>query len=179
MLLCSAPIVEGALTAAVQASVGASLQQAAAEANGALQVKIQQLAPVTGEHIEMTASKERLSGDDEANAEVLSFEWIIENRLGLHARPAAALVTTAGKFESRVLLRKVGENSIRQTHDAGCPAGCQAGRTTDCGDFWARCRCGGCGTECTAQGLFWRTRRRGCGCRGTGAVGGDCEGWLP
>ncbi len=47
--LCSAPIVEGTMAAAVQASVGASLEDVSAEAGAALNVKIQQLAPITGE----------------------------------------------------------------------------------------------------------------------------------
>ena len=47
VMLCSAPIVEGTMAAAVQASVGASLKEVSAEAGAALNVKIEQLAPIT------------------------------------------------------------------------------------------------------------------------------------
>ncbi|MFN2224529.1 MAG: dihydroxyacetone kinase phosphoryl donor subunit DhaM, partial [Candidatus Promineifilaceae bacterium] len=43
--LCEAPLVEGAMAAAVQASVGGDVQQVMAEARGALAMKAGQLAP--------------------------------------------------------------------------------------------------------------------------------------
>ena len=46
--LCAAPIVEGTMAAAVQASVGASLKDVEAEAMTALAAKAEQLAPLTG-----------------------------------------------------------------------------------------------------------------------------------
>ena len=106
VLLCSAPIVEGTMAAAVQASVGASLQEASAEANTALDVKIQQLAPVTGEsvHTAHNALETEHAGDE------LQVEMRIANKLGLHARPAAKLVSTAGRFQANILIRK-GERS--------------------------------------------------------------------
>ena len=102
VLLCSAPIVEGTMAAAVQASVGASLQEASAEAATALGVKIQQLAPITGETL-TTPDCEQASDPSENE---LSTELVIINKLGLHARPAANLVSTAGKFKSSIKISK-------------------------------------------------------------------------
>lgn len=107
VLLCSAPIVEGTMAAAVQASVGASLQEVSNEAGAALNVKIQQLAPITGESI---AAATVAVQEDAVDGEELNLEMLIVNRMGLHARPAANLVATAGKFRSTVTVRK-GEQS--------------------------------------------------------------------
>lgn len=102
VMLCSAPIVEGTLAAAVQASVGASLQVAGTEAREALNVKIEQLAPMTGESLQSTeAHPESSLADDK-----ISIELVINNKLGLHARPAARLVATSGKFKSRINIQK-------------------------------------------------------------------------
>lgn len=102
VLLCSAPIVEGTMAAAVQASVGASLQEVSNEAGAAMNVKIQQLAPITGESVSVDTPAE-----EEAPAgEEISIEMLIVNKMGLHARPAANLVSTAGKFKSGVTIRK-------------------------------------------------------------------------
>ena len=102
VMLCSAPIVEGTMAAAVQASVGASLQEAIAEASTAINVKIQQLAPITGESINTTDCAQ----EDIPAGEELSTDLLVINKMGLHARPAANLVSTAGKFKSSVVIRK-------------------------------------------------------------------------
>lgn len=106
VLLCSAPIVEGTVAAAVQASIGGSLQAASAEAGNALQVKIQQLAPVTGEAIR---SQDHELEQRPAGGDVLELELVINNKLGLHARPAANLVATAGTYTSTIQVCKGGE----------------------------------------------------------------------
>ncbi len=105
--LCSAPIVEGTMAAAVQAAVGASLQDVSAEAGAALNVKIQQLAPITGESVQAVAPEQ----DAEPVGEELRLELVIRNKLGLHARPAANLTATAGKFESCIIVRKDDESA--------------------------------------------------------------------
>ncbi len=105
--LCSAPIVEGTMAAAVQALVGASLEEVSAEAGVALNVKIQQLAPITGESVPTEVSGQ----DVEPVGEELTLELVIHNKLGLHARPAANLTATAGKFKSRIIIRKDGDSA--------------------------------------------------------------------
>ncbi|MFW5487921.1 MAG: phosphoenolpyruvate--protein phosphotransferase [Desulfovibrio sp.] len=107
VLLCSAPIVEGVMAAAVQASVGASLKEAAREANSALCVKIRQLAPITGEETEPDIPPEQeVEPQTDAEGEQLHLELHIHNKLGLHARPAANLVSTAGRFRSSIRIHK-------------------------------------------------------------------------
>ncbi|CCO24897.1 phosphoenolpyruvate--protein phosphotransferase [Maridesulfovibrio hydrothermalis] len=102
VLLCSAPIVEGTMAAAVQASVGASLKEVSAEAGAALNVKIEQLAPITGESVQTSgpAQEEVLEGEN------ISIDLPIMNKMGLHARPAANIVAEAGKFKSTIQIRK-------------------------------------------------------------------------
>lgn len=90
--LCPAPLVEGAMAAAVQASVGSSAEQVMAEAQSALTVKIQQIAPET-------------VVDEETAVTVIdgeTLELVVPNRLGLHARPAARFVSTASQFEAEM-----------------------------------------------------------------------------
>ena len=98
--LCSAPVVEGAMAAAVAASAGLSVDEMAAEAKTAL-----------------TAKKEQLSETDETDIETLvpeiqgdcEFSWVVQNPHGLHARPAASLVSTVASFDVQALLYKEGE----------------------------------------------------------------------
>ncbi|HLF29335.1 MAG TPA: phosphoenolpyruvate--protein phosphotransferase [Anaerolineae bacterium] len=98
VLLCEAPLVEGALAAAVQARLGSPLEQVAAEARGALAAKAAQLgAPTT-----LTPSSPLPSLEDGPE---LSVQLTIPNRLGLHARPAARFVQTANQYQADVRLR--------------------------------------------------------------------------
>lgn len=107
VMLCSAPIVEGTMAASVQASVGASLQAAAAEAATAINVKIQQLAPITGESVATPC----VTQDENHQGEEVAAELLVINKMGLHARPAANLVSTAGKYKSSIQIRKGGETA--------------------------------------------------------------------
>jgi phosphocarrier protein FPr len=87
--LCEAPLVEGAVSAAVQARMGSGLDQVLAEARGALAAKIGHLRPEAA----TIASRAACAG-----ADVLVARIAVTNRLGLHARPAARFVQTAGRF---------------------------------------------------------------------------------
>lgn len=97
--LCEAPLVEGAIAAAVQAAAGGDVGQVMAEARGALASKAAQLQAVAPEVSPVvppvplpTAREVRLT---------------VHNRLGLHARPAAQFVTTAARFQSEITVRNV------------------------------------------------------------------------
>ena len=93
VLLCAAPIVEGAVVAVVQARMGSSLQQVAAEARGALAAKQIQFNPSEPKAQPVPPDKgEFLAG--ESTAVIIK----VRNALGLHARPAARLVKTAGQY---------------------------------------------------------------------------------
>ena len=95
VLLCEAPLVEGAVAAAVAAKLGASLPEVAAEARGGLEGKAVHLRagePETAVAAPATAPLE----------EGLTLRLGIRNPLGLHARPAARFVQTAGGFDANV-----------------------------------------------------------------------------
>lgn len=92
--LSNAPLVEGALLAAVEASVGSSLEQTAEAADRARELlKLGDWAPepasraVTGPSVETTV--------------------VIDHPAGLHLRPAARFVTTAARFESKVRVQNL------------------------------------------------------------------------
>jgi len=100
--LCAAPLVEGAMSAAVQASVSASLDAVAAEAYGALAAKKEQLAPITGDPSPAATA----SAAGKTDVDAVEARLVIRNRIGLHARPAAKFVTTAANFQSVVTVFK-------------------------------------------------------------------------
>lgn len=96
--LSDAPLVEGAIAAAVQASTGADVSLVLAEARNALQAKQSQLHLGT-EAPETTEARAPIHGRE--------IRLVVRNRLGLHARPAAQFVSTAARFQSTVLVRNV------------------------------------------------------------------------
>jgi phosphoenolpyruvate-protein phosphotransferase/dihydroxyacetone kinase phosphotransfer subunit len=94
--LTAAPLVEGVMAAAVQASIGGTPKQVIAEARGALLMKTGQL----GEEglVENWKATPAAPMDREAQELIL----LIPNKLGLHARPAALFVAKAGEFQSDI-----------------------------------------------------------------------------
>lgn len=94
-LLCPAPLVEGLVVAAVTAAGGASPAEVAAEASGALAGKLAQLGPAS--HAPTT--------DESVETEGLSARFVVANPHGLHARPAARLVSTIRAHDAHVVIR--------------------------------------------------------------------------
>jgi phosphoenolpyruvate-protein phosphotransferase/dihydroxyacetone kinase phosphotransfer subunit len=90
IFLCEAPIVEGGIAAAVQARIGSSIEQVIAEARNGLTPKSTHLNTVSRE---ANPSQATLSQENR-----LVLQLTVKNSLGLHARPAARFVQTAGKF---------------------------------------------------------------------------------
>ncbi len=90
--LCSAPFVEGAIAAGVQASAEASLEAVAREAERALAPKQEQIGGNSTEPPQVEQPASHASSD--WNDLVLT----IHNEHGLHARPAALFVQTASRF---------------------------------------------------------------------------------
>jgi phosphoenolpyruvate-protein phosphotransferase/dihydroxyacetone kinase phosphotransfer subunit len=105
VLLCDAPLVEGAVAAAVAAALGGSLETVAAEARGGLAPKAAQLetpevvAAALDEPAPAEAAPEPAAPAETAPA---TLRVVVANRLGLHARPAARLVRTAAAFDAEV-----------------------------------------------------------------------------
>ncbi|MBB5912421.1 phosphocarrier protein FPr [Nocardia transvalensis] len=98
--LCSGPVVEGLVAAAVSAAGGAALAEVADEAVNALSGKQSQLGDVIG------------SGSDAASAEAPESEAVratfrVDNEHGLHARPAARLVAELRGRDTDVRLRNL------------------------------------------------------------------------
>jgi multiphosphoryl transfer protein len=99
VLLCEAPLVEGAVAAAVASKLGEPLAAVAEEARSGLQGKVAQLG-----------AEPASSGPDEAAApleEGPTLRLDIGNPLGLHARPAARFVQTAAGFDADVQVRNL------------------------------------------------------------------------
>src|SRR6476661_4756348 len=92
IVLAGAPLVEGAVAAAASARTGADLDAVAGEARGALAAKTVHL----GEDDGAGAAPVVAAADGEGPEARLA----VTNRLGLHARPAARFVATAGSFDA-------------------------------------------------------------------------------
>ena len=98
VLLCEAPLVEGAVAAAVTAKLGSPIQDVAREARGGLASKLAHLG--VGE----AATDEPHDGGPASPG---SIRITVRNEHGLHARPAARLVQVASSFDARVEVRNV------------------------------------------------------------------------
>ncbi|MGD1712556.1 phosphoenolpyruvate--protein phosphotransferase [Dapis sp. BLCC M172] len=105
--ICTAPLVEGAISAIVQASLGANIQQVMAEANAALTAKISQ---INVDEIVPDENPENISNIEKDNSSK-TIKTTIKNQLGIHARPAAKLVAIANQFKSEITLQNLTKNS--------------------------------------------------------------------
>ena len=119
--LTAAPLVEGVMAAAVQASIGGSPQQVIEEARGALSMKAGQLGEADQDN---ASSTEPLAAEDSEAQELII---TIPNKLGLHARPAALFVAKAAEFQSNILVfkadKKANAKSINQIAMLGARQG--------------------------------------------------------
>jgi phosphocarrier protein FPr len=104
ILLCEAPLVEGAVAAAVTAKLGMPLEAVAAEARMGLAGKIA--------HLGTAAASE--GGDvsgatvpDVVEGEAVVGVLVVDVPHGLHARPAARFVQTAAGFDASVSVRNL------------------------------------------------------------------------
>ncbi len=104
--LCDAPFVEGAIAAAVQARIGAPLEQVIKEARNALSAKQTHLGDDEPEKFGEQLSGIKYSGNKEHSIRI-----IIDHPVGLHARPAAHFVETAGRFpNTEIRVKNLTEN---------------------------------------------------------------------
>ncbi len=98
--ICSAPFVEAAVAASVQANAGGDLDSVVREAMAALTPKQDQV----GDAPPAAAAPAATTGEGAA----LAFETDILNPHGLHARPAATLVRTASGFKAETTISNLG-----------------------------------------------------------------------
>lgn len=92
--ICPAPLVEGAVAASVQASLGSDLKTVCIEAMGSLKPKIEQLGPQEGVVIPSN-TEPALEGQESVTLTLI-------NPHGLHARPAAQFVKLAASFNADI-----------------------------------------------------------------------------
>jgi len=131
IVLCDAPLVEGAVAAAVQAGLGSPIDRVVAEARRALVQKVEQLQEEPGVGSQASAGEPGLERGRSLDAapsmdlgrpaprlgavptrsedvgESRQLRLTVRNRLGLHARPAARLVQTAARFLADVQVSNV------------------------------------------------------------------------
>ena len=108
VLLTEAPLVEGAVAAAVAARLGEPLARVAAEARGGLAGKQAHLG--TPESHGPTASTAAGAFGPAASPSTdvpLTLRLAVSNPLGLHARPAARFVRTAAEFDAELAVSDV------------------------------------------------------------------------
>ena len=97
IMLCEAPLVEGAVAAAVQAQLGGSLEHVAGAARAALEPKMLQLGPA------VPGPRWRWPEEQPGRAEPRrELRLAVQPRLGLHLRPAARFVQTASRFRADI-----------------------------------------------------------------------------
>ncbi|MCU7726197.1 phosphoenolpyruvate--protein phosphotransferase [Actinoplanes sp. KI2] len=111
VVLCPAPLVEGLVAAVVSAASGAERSEVAAEAAAALEAKLTHLGSGS------STSDAVPSVVDPLPASSPTAVVTVANPHGLHARPAARLVTEARRFDARVEIRN------RTTGSGWVPAG--------------------------------------------------------
>jgi len=107
--LCEAPLVEGAIAAVVEAASGASLERVIVAAQEALAVKkFQLLGKDNGNLLEEEASQKKETANLASEKQI---QLTISTQHGLHARPAAQLVTTASQFSAEIKLQNLTTHS--------------------------------------------------------------------
>lgn len=102
VVVSPAPLVEGLVAASVTAAGGATLAEVAVEAAAALSAKRAQLADPAAPETPAAPDAPAADGPEVAAT------FTVLNPHGLHARPAARLVSTARQFDAQVRLRKQG-----------------------------------------------------------------------
>jgi len=102
VVMSEAPLVEGTVAAAAAASGGASLDEVASEARGALAMKTSQLGVSEDGATGATVPPEPEPGPPAETQATLE----VRNAIGLHARPAARFVETVRRFDADVRVAK-------------------------------------------------------------------------
>jgi multiphosphoryl transfer protein len=99
VLLCAAPLVEGAVAAAAQARQGATLAEVAAEAMRGIDLKAGHLA---GDQTDGDGHGAQGPQPEESPGDVHEVRLRVDGPMGLHARPAARFVQTVAGFDADV-----------------------------------------------------------------------------
>ncbi|QFZ22950.1 dihydroxyacetone kinase phosphoryl donor subunit DhaM [Saccharothrix syringae] len=121
VLVVDAPLVEGAVAAAVRAQGGASLEEVAAAAGASGGVVGAAAAGFAGS----------AGSGEEVGVDVVRAEVLLTNEAGLHARPAALVARALDPLDARVVVRfGTGEadgKSVLALMNLGAPGGASVG----------------------------------------------------
>src|SRR3989440_1910760 len=100
VMLSFAPLVEGAIAAAIEASLGRTLVEVkqAAEKTASVE-QLQLLKPLSSAYEEAEAAA---PPPPPAQSDVREMQLTLTNPTGLHARPASLFVQTAGRYDARI-----------------------------------------------------------------------------
>jgi len=120
--LCSAPIVEGAMAAAVAAAANLPIDMVRAEAMGALAGKQSHLGDEPEPVMSVITPVPVI--DD---AEALLTTWRVQNPHGIHARPAALIVATMAAIDATIELAKQGVRANAKSLNAIAKLNVQCG----------------------------------------------------
>jgi multiphosphoryl transfer protein len=101
LVLCSAPLVEGSIAAAVQIQIGSALTEVTVAAQQGLAPKQDQLGDTT------PAQPARSDEVELIPTEGKELEVTVRNEHGLHLRPAANLIKALGPFKATVQLENL------------------------------------------------------------------------
>ena len=120
VILCEAPLVEGAIAAAAQAMSGSNIKDVIAEAKNALHAKNVLLQPEEEEVLPDEQNEIPLEGKN--------IQITVPNKQGLHARPAAKLIEIVNRFDATALVsvngkKPVSASSISQVGTLGAKKG--------------------------------------------------------
>ncbi|MBB5955312.1 PTS hybrid protein [Saccharothrix tamanrassetensis] len=122
VLVVDAPLVEGAVAAAVAAQGDAGLPQVAAAASGAASVGAESVGSSAEPETARTPEAADGSTVDSVSAEVL-----LTNEVGLHARPAALVARSLTGLDARVVVRfgdqEADATSVLALMGLGAPGG--------------------------------------------------------
>lgn len=98
VVLCEAPLVEGAIAAAAQAMSGSTLKEVIAEAKNSLQAKNVLLQDEDNQEADINEQ------NNELELTTRNLQITVPNKLGLHARPAAKLIEIVNTFDANALV---------------------------------------------------------------------------
>lgn len=122
--LADAPLVEGAVVAAVEAAGGGDLDtvRAAAERAGGAAAPTPDGATQNGPALAGT-TQDRPAQDQPADSGTISGQVTVKNPLGLHARPAAVLSRMMAGFDASVQVNGVNAASVLELMQLGATQG--------------------------------------------------------
>jgi phosphoenolpyruvate-protein phosphotransferase/dihydroxyacetone kinase phosphotransfer subunit len=104
--LCAAPLVEGAIVAAVQSGLGSDLDTVCDEAISALKPKKEHLVTDKAVAAILPEASIQITAADK----ILSIQLTLQNLHGLHARPAARFVQVASQFNADIQVTNLTKN---------------------------------------------------------------------